>query len=215
MFKKSLYCNRQAGVGQFLAPLLENRHWCVLLVPILGHTLPVETLVLDQCWTNVSKSTMTYCQQLQPFPNVDSTIGSYLGRAIAFKEKITKCWMLWLRTSSYLSPPRTKFRGGGRAYIGITLSVRKRVAYINVSDTTLTFDLKVKFIWILAWLRVRVTANLFFVIAKQHLNLECITIGQCVTYIHGLCMTLTFGFKIKVLFLPWTCFCAIIFVFKK
>ena len=57
----------------------------------LGHTLPVETLVLNQCWTNVSKPTMTYCQQLQPFPNVDSTIGSYLGRAIAFKEKITKC----------------------------------------------------------------------------------------------------------------------------
>ena len=30
---------------------------------------------------------MTYCQQLQPFPNVDSTIGRYLGKAIVFKEK--------------------------------------------------------------------------------------------------------------------------------
>ena len=53
---------------------------------------------------------------------------------------------------------------------------------VNIHDpnSMLTFDLKVKFIGIFPWLCVRTIFG--------H---ECISVGQCVTYIHELCMTLT------------------------
>ena len=48
-------------------------------------TSTVETLVLVQCWANVSTPT-TCCQQLQPLPNVGPTIACYLGmHCIVFK----------------------------------------------------------------------------------------------------------------------------------
>ena len=56
-------------------------------------------------------------------------------------------------------------------------------------DTTLTFELKVKFIGILIWLRVWATV---------FCPLTCITMGRCVTLIHDLCMALTFGPNIKI-----------------
>ena len=43
-------------------------------------TSTVEPLVLDQCRANVSTpATKTYCQQLQPLPNVGPTIACNLG----------------------------------------------------------------------------------------------------------------------------------------
>ena len=42
-------------------------------------TSTVEPLVLDQSRANVSTPTKTYCQQLQPLPNVGPTIACYLG----------------------------------------------------------------------------------------------------------------------------------------
>ena len=68
------------------------------------------------------------------------------------------------------------------------------VAYIYNPDTTLTFELKVKFIGILTWPRIWATAFLSFDI----LSYECITMGRCVTLIHDLCMALTFGPNIKI-----------------
>ena len=41
---------------------------------------------------------------------------------------------------------------------------------------------------------------LYFWIIISYLAHECITIGQCVTYFHDLCMTLTFGLNIKIIY---------------
>ena len=45
----------------------------------------------------------------------------------------------------------------------------------------------------------------FHVIGIPNLAHECITMGQCVTYIHDLCMTLPFDLNIKIILLPWIC----------
>ena len=74
------------------------------------------------------------------------------------------------------------------------------VKYIHDPDTTLTFDLKVKFIGFMTWLCVRASAFLSFDIVILCLAHECITMVRCVAYIHELCMTLTFDLDIKLIF---------------
>ena len=62
-----------------------------------------------------------------------------------------------------------------------------------IPDTTLTFDLSVKFIGFMIWLCVHTREFLSFHIVKL---CECITMVQCVVYIHDLCMTFTFDLNI-------------------
>ena len=85
------------------------------------------------------------------------------------------------------------------------ITMRGWVAYIHDPNTMLTLDLKVKVIGVLTWLCVWATAFLSIDTVKPYLTHQCITIGQCVTYIHDLCMTLTFGLNIKIIFSPWIC----------
>ena len=126
-----------------------------------------------------------------------------------------------IRHHIFLYPPWTKFRG----YIEITLSVRlsvqirlrpitffldwhwltifgtwvspKRrcVAYIHDPDTTLSFDLNVKFIGFLTCFRVRSITFLKIDIGLPYLAHGCITIRLCVAYIHG--PDLTFDLLVK------------------
>ena len=65
------------------------------------------------------------------------------------------------------------------------------------------FDLHVKFIGVLTWLCVRATTFLSFDKVIPYLVHQCITMVRCVTYIQNLCMTLTFGLNIKIIFSPW------------
>ena len=76
---------------------------------------------------------------------------------------------------------------------------------IHDPNMTLTFYLKVKFIVFLKRLHVRATAFLSFDIIAPYLAHESLTMGQCVTYIQDLCMTLTFCLNIKIIFSPWIC----------
>ena len=73
------------------------------------------------------------------------------------------------------------------------LSPQGGVVYIHDPDTKLTLDLTVKLIGFLTWLCVRSTTFLSFDIVIPYLTHECITMGQYVTYIHDLCLTLRFG----------------------
>ena len=78
--------------------------------------------------------------------------------------------------------------------------MRGCVKYIHDPDTTLNFDLKVKFIGFMTWLCVQASAFLSFDIVILCLSCKCITMIRCVAYIHELCMTLTFDLNIKLYF---------------
>ena len=71
--------------------------------------------------------------------------------------------------------------------------------YIHDPSMKLTFDHEIKFIGVLTLLPVQATLFVFDIVIPYFAH-ECITMGQCVTYIHNLCMTMTFGFDIKFLF---------------
>ena len=83
-----------------------------------------------------------------------------------------------------------------------SITVRECVKYIHDPNTTLTFNLKVKFIGFMTWFCVQGSAFLFYNIVILCLALECITMVQSVTYIHELCLTLTFD-RNKKIFAPW------------
>ena len=107
------------------------------------------------------------------------------------------------------SPPRTKFRGVYRNHsvrlsvrlsvqirvrpitflwfdIGLPylahgcITIRRCVAYIHDPDTTLNFDLKVKFIGFLTCFPVRPITFFWFDIGLPYLAHGCITIRRCV-----------------------------------
>ena len=70
-----------------------------------------------------------------------------------------------------------------------------------IPDTTLTFDLKVKFIGFMTWLCVHATEFLSFHIV---ILCKCITMVQCVVYIHDFCMALIFDLNIFTMILRLT-----------
>ena len=85
------------------------------------------------------------------------------------------------------------------------ITMTRCVAYIHDPDTTLNFDLKVKFIGFLTCFRVRPITFLWFDIGIPYLEHGCITMRRCVAYIHDPDTTLNFDLKAKVIgFL--TCF---------
>ena len=63
------------------------------------------------------------------------------------------------------------------------------VAYVRDSNTTLTTDLKDKFIGILTWLSVKSESN---GTSMYHM-------------VHGFCMSLIFDLNINIIFSPWIC----------
>ena len=63
---------------------------------------------------------------------------------------------------------------------------------------------KIKFMWFFRWFCVRATVS-FFDIAKPYLANECITMGQCVTDIPDIFLTLIFGLNISIIFSSWIC----------
>ena len=77
------------------------------------------------------------------------------------------------------------------------ITMRPCVAYIHDPDTTLNFDLKVKFIGFLTCFRVQPITFLWFDIGLPYLAHGCITIRQCVVYIHDPDSMLTFDLKVK------------------
>ena len=81
-----------------------------------------------------------------------------------------------------------------------SITMKGCVKYIHDPDRMLTFDLKVKFIGFMTWLCVQASDFLSFDIVILCLAGECITMVQCVAYIHELCMTLTFDLNIKIIF---------------
>ena len=89
--------------------------------------------------------------------------------------------------------------------------------YIYDPNTTFTSDPKVTFIGFLTWVCVWATGILFsdIPVVIPYLAPECITMVQCVTYIHDLCMTLTFGLNIKFyIFTMNLCLGKIVFALK-
>ena len=48
-----------------IGPTTQNPRWCEVVRSMLGlqRYFNVETLVLDQCWANVSTPTLTFCQK--------------------------------------------------------------------------------------------------------------------------------------------------------
>ena len=95
--------------------------------------------------------------------------------------------------------------------------MREGVMYIYDPNTTFTSDPKVTFIGFLTWVCVWATGILFsdIPVVIPYLAPECITVGQCVTYIHDLCMTLTFGLNIKFyIFTMNLCLGKIVFALK-
>ena len=79
-----------------------------------------------------------------------------------------------------------------------SITMKVCITYIHDPDTILTFDLKVKFIGFMTWICVQASAFSSFDIAILYLARECITIVRYVTYIHELCITLTFDLNIKI-----------------
>ena len=71
--------------------------------------------------------------------------------------------------------------------MGLSLWGDVSLTFMN-PNWTLTFDLMVKFLRFMIWLSVWATDFLSFHIV---ILCECITMVQCVVYIHELCMTLT------------------------
>ena len=75
-----------------------------------------------------------------------------------------------------------------------SVTISQCVAYIYGPDTTLIFDLKVNTIYrVLDLASCSGHSFLFFdIIVTSYLTYECITIRECVRYIHDLSVTLTF-----------------------
>ena len=80
-----------------------------------------------------------------------------------------------------------------------SITIRRCVMYIHDPDTTLNFDLKVKFIGFLTCLRVRPVTYFWFDIDLPYLAHGSITKRGCVKYIHDPEMTLTFDLKVKLI----------------
>ena len=81
-----------------------------------------------------------------------------------------------------------------------SITMRTCIAYIYDPVTTLTIDLKVKFIGFMTWLCVQASAFLSFDKVILCLARGCITMVRCFAYIHELYMTLTFDLNINILF---------------
>ena len=79
----------------------------------------------------------------------------------------------------------------------LCITMRRCVAYIHDPDTTLNFDLKVKFIGFLTCFRVQPITFFWFDIGLPYLAHGSITKRGCVKYIHDPDMTLTFDLKVK------------------
>ena len=77
------------------------------------------------------------------------------------------------------------------------ITIRQCVAYIHDPDTTFNFDLKVKFIGFWTCFRVRPITFLWIDIGLHYLAHGCITIRQCVAYIHDPDSMLTFLTNVK------------------
>ena len=77
------------------------------------------------------------------------------------------------------------------------VSLRGCIAYILDPDTTLTFDLKVKFIGFLTCFRARPVIFYCFDIGLPYFTHWCITMRGCVAYILDPDTTLTFDLKVK------------------
>ena len=67
-----------------------------------------------------------------------------------------------------------------------SITIRECVEYIYDPDTTLTFDLNVKFMGFMIWFCVKSSAILSFDIFILCLACERITMVRCVAYIHEL-----------------------------
>ena len=121
---------------------------------------------------------------------------------------LIRCWPLTSRSNLWpLSCPHVRPVTSVSFDIGIpylahgSITIRGCVKYIHDPKTMLTFDLKVRFVGMMIWLCVQASAFLSFDIS--HSLFECITMVQCVAYIHELCYTLTFDFNIKIILSPW------------
>ena len=91
------------------------------------------------------------------------------------------------------------------------ISMKQCVAHIHDPDTTLTFDLMLKFIGFLHN-GVRPITLFWFDIGLPYLAHGCITIRQCVANIYDPNTTLTFDLKVKSIgFMTWLCVRAIVF----
>ena len=77
------------------------------------------------------------------------------------------------------------------------ITVRRCAAYIHDPDTTLNFDLKVKFIEFLTCFCVRPITFFWIDIGLPYLAHGCINIRWCFTYIHDPDSMLTFDLKVK------------------
>ena len=77
------------------------------------------------------------------------------------------------------------------------ITMRRCVAYIHDPDTTLNFDLKVKFKGFLTCFHVWPITFFWIDIGLPYLAHGCITIRQCVAYIHDPDSMLTFDLKVK------------------
>ena len=82
-----------------------------------------------------------------------------------------------------------------------SITMRGCVKYFNDPDTTLTFDLKVKFIEFMTWPCVQASSFFSFEIVILCLARECITMVRCVAYIYELWINLTLTSIYK--FSPW------------
>ena len=89
------------------------------------------------------------------------------------------------------------------------ITIGRCVAYIHDPDTTLNFDLKVKFIC----LCVRAITFSWFDIGLPHLAHRSITMRRYDTYIHVPDLMLTFDLKVKCIgFMTWLCVWATAFL---
>ena len=83
----------------------------------------------------------------------------------------------------------------------VSITMRQYVSYIHDPNTTLTFELNVKFIGFLTVFLVWATAFLSFDIYSHTIFGSWVYyLGRRVPYILDLCMTLNFGFNIKIIF---------------
>ena len=86
------------------------------------------------------------------------------------------------------------------------ITIRGCVTYIHDPDTTLIFDLKIKYIGFLTCLQVRPVISVCFDICLPCLEQGSITMRGYVAYIHNPNTTLTFDPKVKFIgFLTWLC----------
>ena len=84
------------------------------------------------------------------------------------------------------------------------ITIRKCVAYIPDPNTTLTFDLKVKFTGFLTCFRVWPITIFWFDIGLPYLAHVSVTMRRCIAYIPDPDTTLTFDLKVKFIgFMTW------------